>query len=197
MMKKDQLPLQKGIDILRNGGIVIFPTDTAFGIGCRIDREDAIRRLFAIKKRDESQAVPVLVSGEKMAQTMLKPIPTDVYEKLIKQFWPGGLTIILPCITEKVSALIRGNKNTLAVRSPNHPITQALITGVGVPIIGTSANFHGHKTPYASDDLDKELLDMVDYCLPGESFGKEPSTIIDCSETPWKIIREGAVKITI
>ncbi len=189
--------LQKGIEIIKNGGVVIFPTDTAFGIGCRIDNEKAIQRLFSIKKRDVSQAVPVLVNGFEMAQTLLKPIPQEVYEKLIKPFWPGGLTIILPCLTEKVSPLLRGNGETLGVRSPNHPITQALIAGVDVPLIGTSANLHGHKTPFVIADLEKELINTVDYIVPGESYGQKASTIVDCSTSPWKIVREGAIKLDI
>lgn len=197
MNNNTQLALQKGVEILKSGGVVIFPTDTAFGIGCRIDSEDAIQRLFTIKNRDLSQAVPVLVNGFEMAQTLLKPIPQDVYEKLIKPFWPGGLTIILPCLTEKVSPLLRGNGETLGVRSPNHPIAQELISGVGVPIIGTSANLHGHKTPFVISDLENELVNKVDYVVPGESYGQKASTIVDCSVTPWKIVREGAIKLSI
>src|SRR5580693_4770973 len=97
--------IQKAIQILKNGGIVIFPTDTAFGIGCRIDDEEAIKRLFTIRKRPETKAVPVLVSDLHMARKYLKPVPPEVIEKLITPYWPGALTIVLECNTKKIPAL--------------------------------------------------------------------------------------------
>jgi len=197
MKSIDQSALQKGIEILKRGGVVIFPTDTAFGIGCRIDNEEAVKRIFAIKKREESQAVPILVTDETMAESIVEPIPQEVVEKLIIPFWPGGLTVVLVCKKEKVSPLLRGNGDTIGVRSPNHEIMQTLIREVGVPLVGTSANFHGKKTPFKAEDLDPHLVSLVDYVVPGESFGMMASTIIDCSIKPWKIIRKGAVDVHI
>src|SRR5579872_653282 len=139
----------KAVQILKNGGIVIFPTDTAFGIGCRIDDEDAVRRLFALRKRSETKAVPVLVSSLHMAEHYVKEIPKDVIEKLIQPYWPGALTIILRCIEVKVPELVRGGGHTIGVRVPDHLTTLALINGVGVPILGTSANFAGEATPHS------------------------------------------------
>jgi len=86
---------------------------------------------------------------------------------------------------------------TIGVRSPNHEIMQTLIREVGVPLVGTSANFHGKKTPFKAEDLDPHLVSLVDYVVPGESFGMMASTIIDCSIKPWKIIRKGAVDVHI
>src|SRR6266581_654728 len=94
--------IEQAVKVLNDGGIVIFPTDTAFGIGCRIDNSEAIKRLFAIRKRPETQAAPVLVSSLDMAQDYVLPIPGGVVEKLVKPYWPGALTIILPCREEKV-----------------------------------------------------------------------------------------------
>lgn len=185
----------KGIQVLKNGGIVIFPTDTAFGIGCRIDDEAAVKRLFAIRRRPQTQATPVLVSSLQMAQEYLKPIPQDVIEKLIKPYWPGALTIVLPCRTEKVPVLVRGGTQTLGVRVPNHSKTVALINGVGVPILGPSANFNGEKTPYEFADLDKTLVDQVDFVVSGECAVKQASTVVDATKSPWKILRQGAVKV--
>src|SRR5690348_10879973 len=98
----------KAIEVLKDGGIVIFPTDTAFGIGCRIDDEDAVKRLFTIRKRPETKAVPVLVSSLHMAQKYVQEVPQDVIEKLIKPFWPGALTIVLSCKKEMIPDLVRG-----------------------------------------------------------------------------------------
>ena len=187
--------IQKAVKILQEGGVVIFPTDTAFGIGCRIDDEKAIGRLFDIRKRPETQATPVLVDSLQMAQRYLLPIPKDVIDKLIKPYWPGALTVILPCKVDKVPKLVRGGGATLGVRVPNHSTTRQIIKGVGVPILGPSANLHGDKTPYKFEDLDKNIVKLVDYALEGESLLKKPSTVIDCSRKPWRIVRQGAIKI--
>jgi L-threonylcarbamoyladenylate synthase len=185
----------KAIQILKDGGVVIFPTDTAFGIGCRIDDEKAIRRLFRIRKRPETQATPVLVSSLHMAQPYLASVPQDVINKLMEPYWPGALTIVLRCKTDVVPSLVRGGTDTLGIRVPNHLTTLALIDGVGVPLLGPSANFHGEKTPYIFEDLDKDLVKQVDYVVPGECHVKQASTVIDCTVSPWKILRLGAVKI--
>lgn len=188
---------QKAITILQQGGIVIYPTDTAFGIGCRIDDEAAVKRLFTIRRRPETQATPVLISSLEMAKDFLQPVPQEVIEKLIEPYWPGGLTVILRCKTDKVPALVRGGKEMHGVRIPNHKTTLEIIKGVGVPILGPSANFHGEPTPFRFEDLDPELIKLVDYVVPGECHQKEASTVIDTTVSPWKIIRQGAVMVEV
>src|SRR4051812_32987951 len=107
--------IEEAIEKLDKGGIVIFPTDTAFGIGCRMDNRDAIQRLFTIRKRPETQPMPVLVSSLQMARKYLLPIPDLVVDGLTKRYWPGALTIVLPCRTERVPELVRGGGATLGV----------------------------------------------------------------------------------
>lgn len=186
---------KKAIEILNQGGIIIFPTDTAFGIGCRIDSEEAIKRLFTIRKRPETQATPVLVANKAMAAEYLVKIPEDVEEKLITPYWPGALTIVLPCHSEKIPELVRGGRDTLGVRMPNHPTALDIINQVGVPLLGPSANFHGEKTPFAFEDLDPELVKLVDFVVSGECVSKQASTVVDCSVIPWKILRQGAITV--
>ena len=185
--------IKEAIKTLKEGGIIIFPTDTAFGIGCRIDKEKSIEKLFMIRKRPRTQPTPVLVDSLEMAQEYLEPISEDVVNKLIKPHWPGALTVIFKCNKKRVSLLVRGGGNTLGVRMPNHEITQKIIRNAGVPILGPSANFHGDKTPYRFEDLDKKLVKLVDYVVAGECRVAQQSTVIDCSKKPWRIVRQGAV----
>lgn len=200
-MDKD---IQKGIDILKNGGIVIFPTDTAFGIGCRIDNEKAVERLFRIRKRPIDKATPVLVDTVKMARDYVQKIPREVIDELIEPYWPGALTIILYCIIVRAPELVRGGGNTIGVRIPNHPIARTLIRETGVPILGPSANFHGEPTPYSFEDLNKELVKLVDYVVYEEAASsqaprndkRQVSTVIDCSQKPWKVLRNGAIPLS-
>ncbi|MDO8460999.1 MAG: L-threonylcarbamoyladenylate synthase [bacterium] len=196
-MNKD---IQKATQILRDGGIVIFPTDTAFGIGCRIDDKKAVERLFKIRKRPLTQATPVLVDSVEMVQEYISSMPSEVKNKLMKKYWPGALTIILPCRIDRVPSLVRGGGKTLGVRMPDNKIIRKIISGVGVPILGPSANFHGEKTPYRLEDLDPKLIKLVDYVfqghpLQGQAFLPSPSTVIDCSVKPWRILRQGAISI--
>lgn len=187
----------EAVKVLKQGGIVIFPTDTAFGIGCRVDDEDAVKRLFSLRRRPETKAVPVLVTSLHMAQEYVQKIPEEVINKLIKPYWPGALTIVLPSKTDKVPNLVRGGGDTIGLRVPDHLTTLALINGVGIPLLGTSANFAGGATPHTFESLDPELIKLVDYVVPGDCHQGKSSTVIDCTKTSWQILRQGAVSIEL
>lgn len=189
--------IQKAVELLKEGGIVIFPTDTAFGIGCRIDNEDSVKRLFKIRNRPINQATPVLVNGLDMALSYLKDVPQDVIEKLINVYWPGALTVVLNCKKDKVPELVRGGGENLGVRMPDSSITLDIIKEINIPILGPSANFHNDKTPYELKDLDKNLIKLVDYVVEGQCKLKMASTVIDCTKKPWEILRKGAVEVNI
>jgi len=190
--------IEKAVEILNRGGIIIFPTDTAIGIGCRIDNEDTVKKLFDIRKRDYNKAVPVLVDSVAMAQKYLRPINPKVLERLISKFWPGALTIILPCKIKKVPELVRGGGENLGVRIPNHSVILEVIKRIGTPLLAPSANFQGEKTPYRFEDLNPSLIKLVDYVLKSKTGNlMRPSTVIDCSKKPWKVIREGAIKLDL
>ena len=188
---------EKAVSILNSGGIIIFPTDTAFGIGCRIDNTMAIQKLFKLRKRPQNQATPVLVSSINMASDYLLKITKDVKERLMLKYWPGALTIVLQSRTDKVPELVRGYGTTIGVRMPNNRTILEIIKRVGVPILGPSANFHGEQTPYSFNELDTKLVQCVDMVIDGECSLKNVSTVIDCSKHPWQILRQGVVEVNI
>ena len=183
------------IEILKAGGVAIFPTDTAFAIGCRVDDENAVKRLFSIKQRSEQQAVPILVDGIEMAKKYGEI--NDKVQNILNQFWPGALTVIVQKVESKISPLVLGMGNTVGLRQPNHEDCLEIIKEVGVPLIGTSANFHGNPTPYKTEDIDPELAKIVDGVLPGVCSVGLASTIVDTTKNPWQILRQGTVKISI
>ncbi len=189
--------VEQAVKVLNGGGIIIFPTDTAFGIGCRIDRENAVRRLFNIRKRPQTQAVPVLFDSLDMIRKYVIDFPIEVEDKLTDKYWPGALTIILPAFLDMVPKLVRGNGKNLGVRIPDNNTILSIIKKIGVGVLGPSANFHGKETPYNFEDLDPELVSLADFVVKGECKLKQPSTVIDVSVKPWQIIREGAVKISL
>ena len=189
--------INKAIEILNGGGIVIFPTDTAFGIGCRIDNHEAIDKLFTIRERPLTQATPVLVSSKDMALEYYIE-QTELLNTLIDTYWPGALTIVAPCKKELVYEPVRGSGDNIGLRMPNNQTILKIIEGVGVPILGPSANFHGLPTPFAYDELDPNLITLVDFIVEGECDPKKiASTVVDISKGQLNILRQGAVDIHI
>lgn len=186
--------ISQAIKILNDGGIVIYPTDTAFGIGCRIDNPAAIERLFRLRKRPLSQAMSMLVDSESMALVYYF-MPTDIVRHLMKKYWPGALTIVAPCKKELVYSPIRGGGESVGIRCPNHATTLSIIDGIGVPMLGPSANFHGEATPYRFEDLSDELVSLVDFVVPGQCTVGLASTVVDCSQDPYSITRQGSVEL--
>ncbi len=182
------------INRFKKGNVGIFPTDTAFGIGCRMDDEDAVRRVYSIRKRPTDKSLLVLVSSAEMASEYVD-IDSEVKEKLIDTFWPGGLTIVFKCKKDKVPGVVNSNGQTLAVRFPNHRLMQEIIEKVGVPLVAPSANFSGGDTPYTFSEIDPMLMQKVDFVLNGVCTMKGVSTIIDVTKRPWKIIRDGVVAL--
>lgn len=188
--------VQQAINILQQGGVGIFPTDTVYGIGCRLDDEKALQRLFKIRNRPEEKAVLAVVDSVEMAEKYVS-ISGDVRSKLIEKYWPGGLTIVLPCDTEKVPTIARGGGATLGVRQTNHSVLLELLKGLGVPLVAPSANFAGAPTPKTFTEIDKDLIALADFAIDLPSGGNMASTVIDASTDTWKILRQGAVKIDI
>ena len=187
----------KAIEVLNKGGVIVFPTDTAFGIGCRIDREKAIERLFGIRKRPFDMATPVLVSSLEMAKKYWDSDTKEIEEKLISKYWPGALTIVLKANKNSVPSLVRGEGDNLGIRMPQNDLILEVIEKVGVPILAPSANLHGEQTPYSKNMLNKDIVQLVDLVLDGVCSLKNSSTVIDCTQKPWKILRQGALSINI
>ncbi|MBI5613869.1 threonylcarbamoyl-AMP synthase [Candidatus Gottesmanbacteria bacterium] len=192
-MKQNDM-LEKAVKVFQSGGIIIYPTDTAFGIGCRIDSKESVDRLFKLRKRSVDHATPVLVSSIDMARTYFLNPPKVVFT-LMEKYWPGALTIISFCDSHKVYSPIRGGTGNIGLRMPNHKIPLTLIRQLGVPILGPSANFHGDKTPYVYEKLDARLTALVDLVVPGTCVVKQASTVVDCTKNPVVIVRTGAVQL--
>jgi L-threonylcarbamoyladenylate synthase len=185
---------QKCLEIFKTGGIVIFPTDTAYGIGCRMDNEQTIRRLFKIRNRPLDQPMPVLLGSKEMVRRyFVEKIPQKL-NIIMNKFWPGGLTIIYYYRSDLVSPLITAGKKNIGLRIPDHTDLRDIINTLGVGILGPSANFHGQKTPYKFNQIDSELIKLVDYVYKGESKSNLASTVLDCTQKKFKIVRHGAVK---
>ncbi len=176
------------------GKIGIFPTDTAYGIGCRMDDPKAVNKIYEFRNRPREKALLVLASTIEMASKYVL-MEDDVKNKLQK-YWPGGLTVILKCKKENVCENVRANGDTLAVRVPDNRELCEIIQEVGVPIVAPSANYSGQPTPLRFEDVDKNLAGKVDFVLKGMCTMEGVSTIVDATVVPWEIVRQGVVDIS-
>lgn len=183
--------------VLRSGGVIVFPTDTVMGIGCLMDNAEAIQHLYKVKKRSIDQPTAVLVSSLGMAVKIMKNQPDKYLQKLLNKFWPGGLSIVMEA-SEVVPQSIMGKTKEIGIRIPRfQPLTE-LISDIGIPLVATSANFKGERTPVGWKDIDPELLKLVDFVIEEDSTGEEGSTFIKYLRNgKYELVRDGAVKVSL
>ncbi|MGC8611039.1 MAG: L-threonylcarbamoyladenylate synthase [Athalassotoga sp.] len=193
LSSKDPQTLKVASDILKDGGIIVFPTETVYGVGAILDNENSIKRIYEIKGRDFKK--PLLIHISKMAYAFdLSRYVPDKASDLMKTFWPGPLSIILEasCAVPR-SAISYGY--TVGLRMPSNKFFKDLGDLVG-PIAATSANLSGQKDPLTCGDAYNYLKDSVDlYVDDGPVEKGLPSTVIDMTANPPKILRIGAVSV--
>ncbi len=184
--------LNRAAEILRGGGLVALPTETVYGLGANALDEDAIRRIFRAKRRPAWDPVIVHVGEESMLDGLVKEIPERA-RRLIQEFWPGPLTLLLPR-TAAVPDAVTAGRPQVGVRMPAHPVALELIRRAGVPIAAPSANLFGHISPttaaHVLDDLDGRIEAVLD---AGATEHGVESTVIDPCRSPMVIYRPGAV----
>ena len=186
----DPALLNRAVDVLRGGGLVAYPTDTVYGLAALPTDTEAVARLFEAKKRDPNQAVPLLIASLKDAAAVAADVP-DVAKRLMRAFWPGALTIILPKALTFQSAAVG---ETIGLRVPDHPAPRDLARLLGKPITGTSANIAGGPEPLTAEDVRAQLGDSVDLVIDGgRCAGGQPSTVVDCSVATPRFVREGPI----
>lgn len=192
-MKTEIIPatdIQPALNILKQGGIVAFPTDTVYGVGALAFDNAAIESIYTAKDRPLEKAIPILIGDLNDLETVGINIP-DMALRLAARFWPGPLTCIIPkkhTLPPAVSAT-----STVAVRIPDHPHALALLRAAG-PMAVTSANISGAASPISAQEVFEQLNGRIPLILDGgETPGGIPSTLVDCTgETPV-ILREGPV----
>ncbi len=183
--------IQKIIKILKNEGVIIFPTDTVFGIGCLFEKDTALKKLFKIKKRPKRKKIPLLVSNKEMIEGIIEGEIPSKMNKLIKLFSPGGLTYIIKAKKKyKKYANIDG---TIAVRIPDNEFLLNLINKLKKPLFATSANISGNKEINDIKKLKEVFKDKIDAIVPGEPKKNIPSTIISFKTDLPYFIRIGAI----
>lgn len=182
--------ITSALEILLSGGLVAFPTDTVYGVGCLAFHQQAIESIYVAKDRPIEKAIPVLIAEDEDLVKVAAEIPIFAM-KLIARFWPGPLTVLVPkkpTLPEAISAT-----STVGVRVPDHDIARALLRLAG-PMAVTSANISGQQSPTAAQQVFAQLGGRIAMILDGgETPGGVPSTLVDCTGDEIQILREGPI----
>lgn len=190
-MTPDPDGLRLAAEILGQKGVLVFPTAGLYGLGADAFCEDAVRRVFAIKRRPPDQPILVLLSGIQDMNTVVQTVP-DYAEPLLR-LWPGGITLIFKG-GDCLPAALTGGTGKIGVRMPAHPVAKVLVAKFGGPVTGTSANLSGCPAASRVADLDPGIRRRVDLVVDaGTLGGGTGSTILDATCWPVKVLREGAV----
>jgi len=186
---------EKGIEktwqVIKKGGIVVFPTDTVYGIGCNPYNINTVKKIYEIKSREKIKSLPVLAYSLDIVKeiTCIDPFT----EKIIEKYWPGPLTLILKLTDEKLKKSLKLDEK-IAVRIPDSKCTLKLLEKCGL-LVGTSANISGNSAYTNPDECIKNIKNYDIFLNGGTITSKGESTIIEIENEKIKMIREGVLKI--
>lgn len=184
--------VQKVVEVLRSGGLVIYPTDTVYGLGCDVNNARAVERIAQIKglnlKKDHLSFVCHDMSHLSL---YTKALDNQVF-KLLKKHLPGPFTFILPA-SNNVPKLFKNNKKTIGFRVPDNPIILEIVRELGNPVLSTSIKDEDEVIEYTTDPelIHEKYGDLVDLVIDGGYGGNEGSTIVDCTDYPFEVVRQG------
>lgn len=188
----DMEAIAKAGQIIRDGGLVAFPTETVYGLGADALNAEAAAKIYAAKGRPSDNPLIAHIAGIDMLKPLVKEIPA-VAERLMEAFWPGPMTLIFNK-SDVVPKGTTGGLDTVAVRYPNHPIAQALIKAAGVSVAAPSANLSGKPSPTLGEHVIDDMNGRIDMIIDGGMVGMGlESTIIDVTVTPPMILRPGFI----
>ena len=187
VLAKDQFELIT--ELIRDGQVVAFPTDTVYGLGIRYDSEVAVKRLKQAKQRDANKPFPLMVSN--IAQIDQVAYLNSEYSEVVKRLMPGALTII---VRKKnvIPDYATNGKDTIAIRMPDDEFVLALLEELG-PLLVTSANMSGEKAANDQNEVLAQLDGRIAAVVKGHSLSAIPSTIVDLTSFPLKILRQGEI----
>jgi len=186
--------IKKAAEFIKQGKIVVFPTETVYGIGTNGLNEKAVERLYEVKQRPLNKPITLLVSNMKMVELVAKDI-TEIEYKIMQKFFPGPLTIILKK-KDIVPDIVTSGQDTVGVRMPSGEISRKLVEKAGVPIAAPSANITGEPSGTNIQDVKRYFDGRVDYFIDGgESELGVSSTIVQVINGKIKILRQGSITL--
>lgn len=190
--------IQKVVDLLRNGGVIVYPTDTVYGIGCDITQLKAVEKVARIKKiAIEKSNFSFICSDLSHLSDYCRPIPNQMF-KLMRHYLPGPFTFILNA-SSQVPHYFKGKKKTVGIRIPDNKIILEIVKELGNPILSTSVHDEDEVIDYTTDPelIHEKFKDMVDVVIDGGFGGNIPSTVVDCTGDVPAIVRQGKGEIIL
>lgn len=189
----NDLSIHQSISILRDGGVVAFPTDTVYGVGVDPFQPEAVRKLYQIKGRPIDKPIPILVGSLDDVERVAQNLPST-FSQLAKQFWPGELTLIVEA--KALPPEITAGGDTVGVRMPDHPVALELLQRFGGALATTSANKSDEPPATSGEEVRSALGGLVDIILDGgQTASRVASTVLDLSVSPPQIRRCGAISM--
>ena len=186
--------VDKGISILKKGGVVAFPTDTVYGLGAAANNPQAVARIYVVKERPRHMPLPLLLAHTVQISEVAESVPPLAW-LLAERFLPGALTLVLPK-SRSVPDIVTAGGTTVAVRIPAHPVPIALIEGLGVPVLGTSANLSGRPSTLEASEVYSQFGGRIALVIDGGRCpGGRESTIVDVTGEVPVVLREGAITL--
>jgi len=184
--------IKQVVETLESGGIIIYPTDTVYGIGCDIFNNSAVDRICKIRGLDPKKArLSFICSQIGQISEYTQPIDNEVF-RLLKQHLPGAFTFVLKS-NNQVPKLFKNRKKTIGVRIPDNTISQAIVEALGRPILTTSLKSDDEILEYFTDPIDiyNDFGKQVDIVIDGGVGGNNPSTVVDCTSSEIEVLRQG------
>jgi L-threonylcarbamoyladenylate synthase len=192
ILKPDPQGIKKAAQIILQGGIIAFPTETFYGLAADALNEAALKKIFRVKKREEGKPLLILIAEKSWLKGLVQNV-SPLAERLMDRFWPGPLTLVFNA-SPQLSPLLTADTGKIGVRLSPHPVTQALVQAVGRAITGTSANISGQPGTLTAREVFQSLGEGLDAVLDGgKTAGGPGSTILDVSAPSPQIIREGMI----
>lgn len=190
--RADNEALAEAARILAAGGVIVFPTDTVYGLACDLFNEEAVNRIYRIKARPAYLPLIAMPAEAEEWPQVASELP-ECARRLMTRFWPGPLTIIVPA-RKDIPAVVLGGGRTIGMRIPDHDAARQLLRLAGRPLATTSANLSGRPATCTAQDAAAQIGDAVDLILDaGPCPGGQASTVVDCTVEPPKILREGPI----
>ena len=187
--------IEKGVFILKSGGIVAFPTDTVYGLGASVSIPEAVARVYAVKARPRNIPLPLLLARVSQIEDVAESVPPLAW-RLARKFLPGALTLVL-YKSRAVPDIVTAGGMTVAIRIPAHPVPVALASGLDAPLLGTSANLSGRPSALTAGEVYTQLGEQIDLVIDGgQSPGSRESTIVDVTGEVPLVLREGAIALS-
>jgi L-threonylcarbamoyladenylate synthase len=195
----DPQAIQRAADIVRDGGLVVIPTDTVYGLVCDPRQPEAVQQIYRVKGRRRDQPLALLLHDMSQVSASVEHVP-ELAVRAMQHFWPGALTVVVRACPARdrsdATAAVRARKNTVGLRLPAHVVPRLVAHALGSPLASTSANRSGQPAPTTAEQARDQLQGLIELVLDaGPTPTAHESTVVDFSRQPPRVLRPGAIPV--